>query len=169
MPNLAIIFAAITAAAAPATPAKPPCAQAEFHQLDFWIGQWNVYEKDTGKKSSTSRIEGVMGGCGIGEHYEEPGDPSGPYSGTSYSSFDRDDGKWHQMYIDTNGNVEWFTGGLVGSDMVMEAPGKKTIIRKMVYRKLADGSVEQIGTASLDGGTTWKPRYDYIYKKAQRA
>src|ERR1700760_3736037 len=117
MLNIAIIFAAAAAVATPAAPAKATCADAKFHQLDFWIGQWNVYEKETGKQSSTSRIEGVMGGCGIGEHYEEQGDPNGPYSGTSYSSYDTDDGKWHQMYIDTNGHVEWFTGGLVGSDM----------------------------------------------------
>jgi hypothetical protein len=166
MLNLAIILATAAAAAMPAAATKAPCAAAGFHQLDFWIGQWNVYEAGTGKKTSTSRIEGVMGGCGIGEHYEEPGDPAGPYSGTSYSSYDRDDGKWHQMYIDNNGNVEWFTGGLVGSDMVMEAPGGSSLIRRMVYRRLADGSVEQIGTASTDGGTTWKPRYDYIYRKS---
>ena len=167
MLNLAIIFAAATAAAAtPTAPAQAPCAAAEFHQLDFWIGQLNVYEKDTGKMSSTSRIEGVMAGCGIGEHYEEPGDPSGPYSGTSYSSYDRKDGKWHQMYIDTNGNVAWFTGGLVGSDLVMDAPAAKGAITRMAYHRLPDGSVEQIGTSSLDGGATWKPRYDYIYRKS---
>ncbi len=166
MPNLAIIFAVVAAASAPMAPAKePPCAAAEFHQLDFWIGQWNVYEKDIGKKSSTSRIESVMGGCGIGEHYEEPGDPNGPYSGTSYSSYSRDDGKWHQMYIDTNGNVEWFSGGLEDGDMVMEAPGANNTLRKMVYHALPDGSVEQIGTVSSDYGRHWKPRYDYIYKK----
>jgi hypothetical protein len=139
--NLVIIFAAATAAAAtPAAPVKP-CAAAEFHQLDFWIGQWDVYEKATGKKSSTSRIEGVMGGCGIGEHYEEPGDPAGPYSGTSYSSYDSRDGKWHQMYIDTNGIVRWFTGGLVGSDLVMHAPAAKGAVTRMVYHQLPDGSV----------------------------
>ena len=167
MPNLAIIFAAAAVAATPAAPAKQPCAGAEYHQLDFWVGQWTVYEKDTGKQSSTSRIESVMGGCGIGEHYEEPGDPAGPYSGTSYSSFNREDGKWHQMYIDTNGNVEWFSGALDDDgDMVMEAPGgANNTIRKMVYHPLPDGSVEQIGTASTDYGKHWKPRYDYIYKK----
>jgi hypothetical protein len=165
MSSLAIILAAVTAAATPAVPAKAPCAAPEYHQLDFWIGQWNVYEKDTGKKSSTSRIESVMGGCGIGEHYEEPGDPAGPYSGTSYSSYDRKDGKWHQMYVDTNGNVEWFSGSLDDGEMVMEAPGANNTLRKMVYRKLDDGSVEQIGTGSTDYGRHWKPMYDYIYKK----
>jgi hypothetical protein len=164
MSTLAIIFAAAAVAATPAAPAKTPCTGPEYHQLDFWIGQWNVYEKDTGKKSSTSRIESVMGGCGIAEHYEEPGDPNGPYSGTSYSSYDRKAGKWHQMYIDTNGNVEWFTGALDGSDLVMDAPANGAITR-MTYRQLPDGSVEQIGTVSANFGRAWKPRYDYIYKK----
>jgi hypothetical protein len=165
MPNLALLFAAAAVAATPTAPAKASCDTAEFHQLDFWIGQWNVYEKDTGKKFSTSRIESVMGGCAIGEHYEEPGNPKGQYSGTSYSSYSRDDGKWHQMSIDTNGVVAWFSGGLEDGDMAMAAPGANNTLRNVVYHTLPDGSVERIETASTDYGRHFKPRSDYIYRK----
>ncbi len=124
-------------------------------------------EARTGKKSSDqpdirrrhARLRDLR------EHYEEPGNPNGPYSGTSYSAYSRDDGKWHQMYIDTNGNVTWFSGELDAHDMAMEAPGAKNSLRKMVYHPLPDGSVEQIGTVSTDYGRHWKPGYDYIYRK----
>lgn len=159
MLHLAILLAAATAAAPP-----PPCTGAEHHQLDFWVGEWNVFQASDNTKVGTSRIESVMGGCGIGEHFEAPDAPGGAYSGTSYSGYDRKDGKWHQMYIDTNGNVTGFTGALDENDLVMDAPANGAITR-MVYRRLTDGSVEQIGTVSENFGRKWAPRYDYIYRK----
>lgn len=163
MLNVAILFAA-AAAATPTASKQAVCNAPEYHQLDFWIGEWNVFQASDNKKVGTSRIESVMGGCGIGEHYEAPDAPSGAYSGTSYSGYDRKDGKWHQMYIDTNGNVTWYTGGVDGGDVVMEAPANGAITR-MVYRKLDDGSVEQIGTVSTNFGRKWTPGYDYIYRR----
>jgi hypothetical protein len=161
MLGLALLFATATAAAAP----PPPCAGVEHHQLDFWIGDWKVSQVSDGKPVGTSRIESVMGGCGIGEHYEAPDAPGGAYSGMSYSGYDRNTGQWHQMYVDTNGNVTWYTGKLEGANMVLHAPGKNGALQTMEYRPHADGSVEQIGTASTDGGATWQPGYDYIYRK----
>jgi hypothetical protein len=35
----------------------------------------------------------------------------------------------------------------------------------MVYRRLPDGSVEQIGSVSTEFGRKWKPLYDYLYRK----
>jgi hypothetical protein len=35
----------------------------------------------------------------------------------------------------------------------------------MTYHPLAGGAVEQIGVNSPDGGKTWAPGYDYIYRK----
>jgi hypothetical protein len=166
MLDLAILFAAATAAAAPsAAPPPQPCASAEYRQLDFWIGEWNVFQVSDNTPAGTSRIESVMGGCGIGEHYEALRAPGGAYSGTSYSGYDRKDGQWHQMYVDTNGNLAWYSGKLEGANMVLHAPGKKGSLQTMEYRPHADGSVEQIGTISTDGGATWQPAYDYIYRK----
>ena len=164
MLNLAILIAAAAAAATPAPQQKSVCDGPQYHQLDFWIGEWNVFQASDNTKVGTSRIESVMDGCGIGEHFEAPDAPGGAYSGTSYSGYDRKDGKWHQMYIDTNGNVTGFAGDLDGSDLVMDAPANGAITR-MVYRRLTDGSVEQIGTVSANFGRKWAPRYDYIYRK----
>ncbi|HWA04087.1 MAG TPA: hypothetical protein VG819_11250 [Rhizomicrobium sp.] len=164
MLHLSVLLAAAAAAAAP-PPAPPPCAGAEHHRLDFWIGSWNVYRAADNVRVGTSRIESVMGGCGIGEHFEAPDAPGGPYSGTSYSGYDRKDGKWHQMYVDTNGNVVWFTGGMEGNDLSLQAAGPKGSLRRMVYRPLPGGAVEQTGTVSTDGGASWQPGYDYIYRK----
>lgn len=162
----ALFFAASTATAAAQTPAAPPCAGAMHHQLDFWIGDWAVFQQGDDKTQiATSRIESVMTGCGIRENYSAPNAPGGAYAGTSYSGYDRNDGKWHQMYVDTNGNVTWYTGGLESTDMVLHAPAAKGALQMMTYRPQSDGSVRQIGVVSTDGGKTWTPSYDYVYRK----
>jgi hypothetical protein len=166
MPNLAIIFALAAATSAPAAPPPAaPCTATEYHQLDFWAGDWNVFQASDNTNVGTSHIERVMDGCGISEHYSAPNAPGGTYEGVSYSGYDRKDGKWHQMYVDTNGNVIWYSGTLDGSDMVLEAPGANNRLRKMVYHPLPDGSVEQIGSASTEYGRHFKTGYDYIYRK----
>lgn len=149
---------------APAPAASAKCAAAEYRQLDFWRGQWSVFDTAKGYPVGTSRIEPVMSGCAIRESYEAPTAPGGAYSGTSYSSYDRKDGKWHQFYVDVNGNATWYTGGMQGSDMVLEAPARGGALQRMTYHPLAGGAVEQIGLISTDGGTSWKPGYDYTYR-----
>src|SRR5690349_20328962 len=49
-----------------AAPANP-CAGPEFHQFDFWAGQWDVYGPQ-GKQVANSLIEKVYG-CGVRENW----------------------------------------------------------------------------------------------------
>ncbi len=147
------------------SPQRPNCSTSEFAQLDFWKGAWSVFDSAAGYQVGTSRIESLMGGCGIRESYEAPKAPGGAYSGTSYSAFDRKDSKWHQMYVDVNGNVTWFTGGMVGRDMVLFAPTQGGGQQRMTYRPNADGSVQQIGMTSTDSGKNWIASYDYTYRR----
>jgi hypothetical protein len=161
-----IAAAASAQAAAPApAPQPPPCAGAQYRQLDFWVGAWNVFDTRAGSPVGTSRIERVMNGCAISERYDAPRAPGGAYAGASYSGYDRKDGKWHQLYVDVNGNVSWYSGGLDGSDLVMVAPAAGGRLLRMVYRPHDDGSVQQIGTVSADGGASWSPGYDYTYRR----
>ena len=158
--------AAPTPAAPPGpTAARPDCTPANYRQLDFWVGSWNVFNTADNVPYGTSRIERIMNGCAIKETYDAPNAPLGHYTGTSYSGYDRKDGHWHQMYVDTNGAVTWYGGGLEGSDMALTAAGRGGSLQHMVYRPQPDGSVRQIGTVSTDQGATWKAGYDYTYRR----
>ena len=166
MKRIAIVFAvAASAADAQTAPPAKPCTAAEHRQLDFWAGEWNVFDTAKGYQVGTSRIEPVMGGCAIKESYDAPAAPGGAYSGTSYSGFDGKDGKGHQLYVDVNGNVTFYTGGLQGADMVLEAAGRSGSLQRMTYRPLKDGAVEQVGLVSTDQGKSWQPGYDYTYRR----
>jgi hypothetical protein len=157
--------AAGPAPAAPAAASRPNCSAAQYRQLDFWVGDWEVFDTAQGYQIATSKVERILGGCSIKESYDSPRAPGGPYSGTSYSGFDRKDGEWHQMYVDVNGNVTFYAGGLEGPSMVLTAAPPGGALQRMTYRPLGDGGVQQIGLLSTDGGRTWKPGYDYTYRK----
>lgn len=40
---------------AAATPSSPSCSAAEYHLLDFWIGDWDTFETDTPRGTSVAR------------------------------------------------------------------------------------------------------------------
>ena len=162
----AVVLLSTTAHAQTPPPARPNCEAAEYRQLDFWVGEWRVFQQADGKEVATSTIARIANGCGISEHYIAPGAPGGPYEGLSYSGFDRRDGKWHQFYVDVNGNATWFTGQLEGTVLALYAPAARPgVQQRMSYTPNADGSVNQTGVFSNDGGKTWQPGYDYVYRR----
>lgn len=148
-----------------ARPARPDCSDPVYRRFDFWVGQWNVYDTASGQLYATSRIETVMAGCGVRENYDSPQAPGGSYQGTSYTGFNRNERRWHQMYLDVNGNVTWYSGDFDGADLVLTAPGRGGSIQRMIYRPQPDGSVRQIGTVSTDQGHSWQAGYDYSYRR----
>lgn len=153
-------------AAPAAPPARPDCSAAEHHQLDYWVGEWRVFRQSDGVEVASSSIQSVMNGCGISENYQAPGAPGGAYAGVSYSAYDRKDGKWHQFYVDVNGAAAWFTGGLEGGNIVLNAAGAQPGSRqRMTYRRNPDGTVNQIGEFTTDDGKTWTVGYDYHYRR----
>ena len=151
--------------AQPTQSQRPDCSALDYRQLDFWVGEWTVFNTQDNVQYATSRVEKIMNGCAIKESYESPKAPGGPYSGTSYSSLDRKDGKWHQMYVDVNGTVTWYTGALEAAGMTLDAAGPNGTLQRMTYSPQADGSVRQVGRISKDQGKTWQVGYDYTYRQ----
>jgi len=158
-----------TGAAQTAKPASAPaCTSAEYRQFDFWIGEWAVTDRNTGAAAGSSVTERLYDGCVIRENWQSPG-----FAGGSLNGFRADDGRWHQMWMDQAGAVRHFVGGLdEAGRMVMQAEGplmsngQHRLVR-MIFTSNADRTVRQLGEHSVDGGQTWKPRYDFIYAPRQ--
>jgi len=163
--SAAALAISTNASAQASTTAAKPCGAPEYRQLDFWVGEWRVFQASDNSPVGSSKIEIVMEQCGIKESFDAPQAGAADYVGTSYSSYDRKDGKWHQMYIDNSGSVGLYTGGPDANDMTFTCPAKAGATQKMIYRRQADGSVRQIGTLSTDGGKTWQAGYDYVYRR----
>ena len=136
------------------------CSAPIHHQLDFWLGEWQVVEE--GQVVATSTIESVSGGCAIRETYRQ----KDGYNGMSLSFYDATLGKWRQTWIDTRGAAGEFAGSFTEGAMRFEGETHtgegKRVLRRMSLAPDA-GGIRQKSMRSDDGGVTWKPHYEIYY------
>jgi len=148
------------------TPPRPgPCFDPEYHQFDFWVGRWRVTPTGANKQVAASVIEKLYGGCAIRENWM----PIGQAGGGSLSSYVKAEHAWKQTWVDSSGARAEFKGGWDGQAMVLTGPwplpnGRARLVR-MTYTTNPDGSVRQAGEASFDDGRTWKPTFDFTYRR----
>lgn len=136
--------------------------------LAFWVGEWNVYFKD--EKVGFNRIERVLGGCAIIEHWR---DTTG-HEGKSFFYYSPVEATWKQVWVtDTpwqrSGTkekklVETLPGGAVKFQGQLLTPGP-TILDRTTLTPLPDGRLRQVIEQSPDG-KTWKPVVDLIHIRA---
>src|SRR5690348_17605264 len=162
MVHLPVAIAASILLAMP-VPARGACEAPAHHALDFWLGSWEVLSD--GEVVAESRIEGSPEGCAIVEHYRQ----RDGFSGTSLSFHDPLLRRWRQSWIDSLGGVGEFTGeareGVMAFVGETHRPDGTRVLRRMTLSRRPDGTVRQHSLASLDGGATWKPHYDFIYRR----
>ena len=140
---------------------RPDCSAPEHHQFDFWLGTWTVTAG--GKPAGSSRIESVMKGCGVLEHWSS----AGGGHGTSLNFYDRRTKTWSQAWIDEGGNALHLSGTFADGKMVLASAPRKTDagvdVQRITWSKNADGTVRQLWESSTDGGTTWTVAFDGTY------
>ena len=157
---VALLTSAPALAQAPSAPAGPPCADPEFHRLDFWVGKWDVYPTGKDKLVAHSLTEKVYG-CGVRQNWMTLSNQPGG----SLSTYVPSEKRWEQFWIDSGGSRAFFTGGWDGKALVISGKWGGPIVR-MSYSKNGDGSVRQFGEQSTDEGKTWAPNFDFTYKPA---
>ena len=144
---------------------QKPCAHvAENRQFDFWLGDWEVTSAEgtvVGKNSIT--VEN--GDCWIHEHWA--GGLGG--NGESYNYYNATTRKWHQTWVDDQGQIAEFDGDFRDGAMRLEGyrqgPSNDRIPARLTLTPRPDGTVRQLGENSTDGGKTWTVLYDFIYAK----
>jgi hypothetical protein len=155
----------------PAAAPAQPCGSPEHRQFDFWVGQWDVYPTGKDKQVARSLIENLYSGCVIRENWM-------PFTGTpggSLNTYDPEDKKWHQVWMDAGNARVSFDGEFINGQMVLtgfwkgaQGPGKDGLVR-MTYSRLDAGAVRQMGEISEDQGKTWKPFFDFTYRPVPTA
>ena len=144
-----------------------PCASEAHAQFDFWVGEWDVFPNGSVNQVATSRIERLHAGCAVREQWM----PVSGEGGSSLNSLDPETGRWHQLWVGSDGETVRFEGGAVDGKMVLTGywadiggPGRDGLVR-MTYTRQDDGSVRQFGEVSSDHGLTWAPSFDFIYRR----
>jgi hypothetical protein len=154
---------------ADAGPASPPpgsshCAAAEYHQLDFWIGDWDTFETDPhgGPLIARARVEPIAQGCAIHELYEQ----TDGLIGDSILSYDPVRKQWQQTWVTNRGSLMVLWGNFENGALVLEGEAHLrdgTSVRQRITWKSQDKGVRESAVLSKDGGKTWAPAFDVMF------
>lgn len=168
--GIACVAQGQTPAAGTTMPSAAPCAQPEAHQFDFWIGEWTVTKPD-GTPAGSSRIEAILDGCVVLEHWTSA---TPPYAGKSLNLYNRNSGQWEQFWVDNTGSRLHLVGGIEDGRMVLrgsqDAADPKTGVtqrERIAWTRQDDGGVRQLWETSTDGGASWKVSFDGRYRRAK--
>ena len=117
-----------------------------------------------------SHIERAIGNCVIWENWSSLGESG--YSGKSYNIYNADLKRWEQFWVDNQGDMIHFGGGLIDGVMdfhteaIPQTDGK-TLTRRLPFYNLGADRVRQLSEGSTDGGKTWAREYDFTYQRAR--
>jgi hypothetical protein len=143
--------------------AAAPCSGPEFHQFDFWLGEWQVRKTD-GTVAGINRIDLEYAGCVVHEHYVT----GRGYSGESLNIYDASRKVWHQTWVDNTGLLLTLEGHLIGNNMVLQGQirqsGGEVTKQRITWSPNADGSVRQLWE-SMDSQGQWTVAFDGLYSK----
>jgi hypothetical protein len=172
---MSLLVALLLQSAAPAAPSAKTgpagCDTPESRQWDFWVGSWEVRPSGADQIIAYSLIEKKYTGCAIRENWMPVGKELNG-GGGSLSLYDPARKRWRQVWIDSTGTRVDLDGGfsdgvmtIVGEWANFVAPGKSARVA-MRYQLQPDGEVRQWAEASSDGGKTWVPAFDFLYRRA---
>ena len=154
--------------AQPSAPAG--CDTPESHQWDFWVGKWEVHQNGADKIIAHSLIEKKYSSCAIRENWMPVGHENSG-GGGSLSIYDPRLKEWRQTWVDSSGARVQLDG--IYSDGIMTitgdwpnfaGPAQDALVR-MRYQQEPDRQVRQWADSSVDGGRTWKPSFDFLYRR----
>jgi hypothetical protein len=144
--------------------ASARCGGPEYHQFDFFEGDWDTY--DYGAPDSVvarNTVTPMLGGCAIREVYVQ-GDG---VQGESFSAYDASRHRWHQSWVTNRGSMLLLDGQLDGGRMILIATeydrkGDSSLVRGIWTPQR--GSVRETAQRSRDGGKTWEPLFDIVFR-----
>lgn len=166
----ATVLAVILAVGAPLAAQEPACRDLpEYALLDFWIGTWDVFVGD--RQVGTNRIEPVLGGCAVLEHWTD----AGGGEGKSFFYYSPDRGAWLQVWVTATPGaikekaaVDGAPAGSVRFQGEVTTRGGTRVLDRTTLTPLDGGAVRQLIEVSSDGGANWRPTFDAVYRPRRR-
>lgn len=148
---------------------ETPCAGPEHRRFDFWIGEWDVSNRqlnparpedetlyETG--TATSRVYAVLDGCAVVEHWEGRLVPDRHVLGFSVRAWDPDRNAWVALlnWPGARGasflTMEGTVAGSVGTFSSRTATGRRVRYR---FRDMGGGRVRWTGSRRSPEATEW--------------
>jgi hypothetical protein len=146
-----------------------PCSGPEYRQFDFWLGEWDVFNP-AGQQIGTNAITATNDGCVL---FEDWRDARGG-TGNSFNFYETNTKRWHQFWVNSNGNAAPLSaasdgtpmpmsGGLVDGAMRLQSLAGVKPLNRWTWSKVEGGKVRQLAEQSNDEGRTWTIVFDGLY------
>ena len=160
-----VIIALLAALAQSAAPAPPPCTAAQYHALDFWLGDWDVTNRAGTKVFGTNHVASEERGCLVHEFWTSKTGATGQ----SFNFVDDTTLKWVHVWVG-EGTTYRFEGNPVGGNLVLHGdnriPGTADIVKwEATWSQEPGGLVRKFWRYSKDGGATWTVFLDGWYRR----
>lgn len=138
------------------------CSGAAHRGLDFWVGEWAIYDQDR-VRVGTNRVARTPDGCAYVETWSGTlGD-----GGRSLNYFDRGVNRWKQVWIGDTGGIVEQNGAIIDGELRLQgetaAPDGTKILNRQILSQAGGGRLRQRAEASRDGGRTWLPQFEFTY------
>ncbi len=139
------------------------CAAPENRQFDFWVGDWDAFYVDSPAiQVARTRVDLILDGCVLQEDYEG----ANGLKGQSFTMYDASRNVWHQSWVTNRGQLLVIEGKLKLGEMLLSgvdhAANGESLVRGTW--KPADGGVRETAVTSTDGGKTWNPWFDLLFR-----
>jgi ketosteroid isomerase-like protein len=145
------------------------CSAAEYRQFDFWVGDWDAFDSDNPNVlAARLRVDKILDGCVLHEDYQGVDG----HRGESFSIYDASRKVWHQSWVTNSGQLLVIEGRLENGKMALEGTdhtetGAERHVRGN-WEPVSRG-VRETAVRSLDGGKTWEPWFDVMFRPHQSA
>jgi hypothetical protein len=160
--------AAVGTAPLEQTTAPATCDTPQHHQLDFWVGDWQVFDAQTNRLVALDQVSKRFAGCVVEENltfltdmYRRPGVPV-RLAGIAVNRFDGR--QWLQMWADNQWGAILLRGtpGTEGDMVFVTVIPSRNRDVKLVYQKRADGTVRILQYVAPAGSGKWAQYGDLI-------
>ncbi|HET7520011.1 MAG TPA: hypothetical protein VFK61_00570 [Candidatus Limnocylindria bacterium] len=134
---------------------------AQRRAFDFWLGEWEV-RGPAGRLLGHNRITALFDGAAIREEWTG----AGGVQGTSLNCYSAATDRWHQTWVDADGDLLLLDGGPQDGGMVMEGVTGSTRHR-ISWTPLpeGDGLRQHWETREEDGD--WQTAFDGRYSRVR--
>ncbi len=150
-----------------------PCAVPFYRELDFIVGDWQVFHNSNGKLAGYDRIGRTLRGCAIqqswislDDHFSSEYVPFRMY-GKSLTAFNGSE--WVHMWVDNNAGVQILKGGREKDRFVLRS--EKPVggyEYKLTWQKGQKGrllNLHERRKVSSNSEDTWETLYEWVYIK----
>ncbi|MBT8393950.1 MAG: hypothetical protein HKO81_05985 [Flavobacteriaceae bacterium] len=141
------------------------CCTEKHAEFDFWIGTWNVTNKD-GSVAGRNIIYKIQDKCILRENWTSA---KGKYTGTSNNFYNAKTKQWEQIWLDNQGGSLHLKGNRKGNEMILQSDEDlnkdgNPYYHRITWTKNDDGSVRQLWE-TITNGNEVTVAFDGLYVK----